>query len=80
MKPAELTIYTEETRAELIKNYRLIPDPTGNIKVYKKFWNENDTGNAAPPLLAYADLMNTGDQRNMETANKIYDNVLQNKL
>lgn len=80
LKPAELTIYTEETRAELIKNYRLIPDPTGNIKVYKKFWNENDTGNAAPPLLAYADLMNTGDQRNMETANKIYDNVLQNKL
>ena len=80
LKPAELTIYTEETRAELIKNYRLIPDPTGNIKVYKKFWNENERGNAAPPLLAYADLMNTGDQRNIETANKIYDNVLQNKL
>jgi len=80
LKPAELTIYTEETRAELIKNYRLIPDPTGNIKVYKKFWDENEAGNTAPPLLAYADLMNTGDQRNIETANKIYNNVLQNKL
>jgi hypothetical protein len=80
LKPAELTIYTEETRVELIKNYRLIPDPVGNIKIYKKFWNENEAGNTAPPLLAYADLLNTRDPRNIETANKIYKNVLQNKL
>jgi hypothetical protein len=80
LKPGELTIYTEETRAELIKNYRLIPDPKGNIQVYKKFWNINDETNIAPPILAYADLMNTGDPRNIETAQKIYQNALQDKL
>lgn len=80
LKPAELTIYTNETKAELMKNYRLIPDPNGNIKVYKKFWNNSDSRNIAPPLLIYTDLMNTGDQRNIETAQKIYTDVLQNKL
>lgn len=80
LKPAELTIYTKETKAELIKNYRLIPDPNGNIKVYKKFWDKGDNGNSVPPILAYVDLMNTGDQRNIETALKINTNALQNKL
>ena len=78
LKPAELTIYTMETRAELIKNYRLVPDPNGNVKVYQKFWDEHTTSNTAPPLLAYVDLMNTGDPRNIETANKIYTHGLQN--
>ena len=80
MKPDERTIYTKETKAELIKNYRLIPDPNGNIKVYKKFWDKGDNGNSVPPILAYVDLMNTGDQRNIETALKINTNALQNKL
>jgi hypothetical protein len=78
LKPGELTIYTEETRNDLIKNYRLIPDPNGNIQIYKKFWETNDETNIAPPILVYVDLMNTGDQRNIETAQKIYNDDLQN--
>jgi hypothetical protein len=80
LKPAALTIYTTEGRTELIKNYRLIPDPTGNVKVYKKFWRAKENEHTVPPLLAYADLMHTNDPRNVETANKIYNNVLQNKF
>ena len=80
LNPEIFTLYTDETRNNLIKNYRLVPEPKGNIKVYKKFWAKNVTGNTVPPILAYVDLMNTGDQRNIETASKIYNNVLQNKL
>ena len=80
LKPEKLTIYTTEGRVELIKNYQLIPDPTGNVKVFKKFWKAKENENIVPPLLAYADLMNTEDPRNIETANKIYNNVLQNKF
>lgn len=81
LRPAELTMYTTETRNELIKNYRLIPDDKGYIKVYKKFW-QVDNGNTAtvPPLLIYVDLMNTGDRRCTEAAQKIYDEFLQNTL
>lgn len=81
LRPAELTLYTTETRNELIKNYRLIPDEKGNIKVFKKFWKrENANENIVPSLLVYADLINTNDRRCTETAQKVYDEFLQNKL
>ena len=79
--PQILTLYTIENRNELIKNYGLVPDEKGNIKVYKKFWylDDGDT-KTVPPLLIYADLINTNDRRCIETAQKIYDEFLQNKL
>jgi len=81
LKPAVLTLYTIETRNELIKHYRLIPDPKGNIKVYKKFWTYDEINDkAVPPLLAYADLMNTGDHRCIETAQKIYNEFFKEKF
>ena len=81
LRPAELTLYTTETRNELIKNYRMIPDEKGNIKTYKKFWRlEEGYNNVVPPLLVYADLINSNDRRCTVTAQKIYDEFLQNKL
>jgi len=74
LRPAELTLYTTESMNDLIKNYKLIPDDKGNVKVYQKFW----PGNEMPPLLVYADLINTKDRRCFETAQKIYDEYLQN--
>ncbi|HEX5154776.1 MAG TPA: type IV toxin-antitoxin system AbiEi family antitoxin [Parafilimonas sp.] len=80
LKPAELTLYTGEARNELIKNYRLVPDENGNVKVFKKFWHNETTGNVVPPLLAYADLTINGDRRSLETAQKIYNEFLQDKF
>jgi hypothetical protein len=37
LRPEALTLYTVESRNEIIKNYRLIPDDKGNIKVFRKF-------------------------------------------
>jgi hypothetical protein len=81
LNPEVFTLYTTETRNELIKNYRLIPDPKGNVHAYKKFWTFTEVNdNIVPPLLVYIDLMNTGDRRCIETANKIYEQLLQNKF
>ncbi len=80
LKPAELTLYTVETRNDIIKHYKLIPDPTGNVKVIKKFWKDDDAENTVPPLLTYADLVNTGDHRCIETAQKIYDEFFKEKF
>ena len=38
--------------------------------------HEFDAFRIAPPLLVYADLMDTGDDRNIEAAEIIYDNYL----
>lgn len=80
--PEIFTLYTDETRNNLIKNYRLIPDPNGNIRAYKKFWKGQNTFDETTvhPVLAYTDLVNTGDRRSMETAKKIYDELLSNRL
>ncbi len=81
LKPETLTMYTNETKTELIKNYRIVPDNNGYIKAYAKFWkHDNVNDNLAPPLLVYADLINTGNKRNIETAQKIYEQLLQSKF
>jgi hypothetical protein len=81
LRPENLTLYTTETRSELIKNYRLFPDEQGNINVYQKYWyNDELNTNTVPPLLVYADLMNEGDRRSVETAKKIYHEYLQDRF
>ena len=81
LRPEELTIYTTEPRNELMKNYKLIPDQGGNIKIYEKFWiADTAENNVVHPLLAYADLIMKGDRRCTETAEKIYNEYLQDKF
>ncbi len=77
LKPGVLTLYTTESRADLMKNYKLVPDPKGYVIAYKTFWKQEDEKlDAVDPILVYTDLMNTGDQRCLETAQMIYDDFL----
>jgi hypothetical protein len=81
LRPEIFTLYTDETRNELMKNYHFIPDDNGSIHVYKKFWKYDEKKfKTVPPLLIYADLMNTKDPRAIETAQKIYNEYLKNRL
>jgi hypothetical protein len=55
-------------------------DINGNIELRERFWNcENPEldKTMVPPLLVYADLMATGDPRNIETAQMIFTDYLQ---
>jgi len=80
LRPEELTIYTKETKKNLMIHYGLMPDEEGNIQVYEKFWKEEDDNETAPDLLVYADLMNTQDKRCIETANMIYNERIKPEL
>lgn len=67
------TVYAAGGMTELAKNLRLAKDPQGNVEILKKFWYFDLEGpppgpRLVPPLLTYADLMATGDARNLETA------------
>lgn len=79
LRPEKFLIYTQENRMELIRNYRLIPDPNGEIEVLEMFWKQ-EKGKTAPPILVYADLMLEGGKRNKETAEKIYNEFIQPNL
>lgn len=81
--PKELTMYVPAEEGNWRKELRLMStekDP--DIVVLRYFWNPDHplfriTPNLAPPLLVYAELASSSDSRNLETAQKIYDEFLQ---
>ena len=76
LRPEIVTIYTKQPVGKLILKNKLKKDPDGNVEILNLFWNfelhtfDNDL---VHPILVYADLMATGDNRNIETAGMIYD-------
>lgn len=77
LKPVAFTMYTAETRAELIRNYKLVPDEAGNVRVYNVFWAmQAENAKTVHPLIIFADLVNTANARTDELANMIYNEYL----
>lgn len=79
LKPKIYIIYTNEELNQLGKKLKLIPDHDGDLKVYNTCWSENlfnKHRNVAPPLVVYADLIGSGNTRNIETAKMILENEL----
>jgi hypothetical protein len=80
LQPEIFTIYTNSVWQSIASELRLIPDEEGKVEIRQIFWNEayyiKREDKVAPPLLIYADLMGTGDDRNIETANIILENEL----
>ena len=76
LRPDTVTIYTKQPIGRLVLKNKLKKDPDGNVEVLNAFWNFqhfNLNNNLVPPILVFADLMATGDTRNIETAGMIYD-------
>ena len=67
LRPERWDIYTADNANALIATGRMIPDPQGEIYVYKRFWQTDDT----PLLVMYADLMATEDDRCREAAERL---------
>jgi hypothetical protein len=82
LRPEILTLYTREPQRNLMQQFRMVPDKLGTIKIYQKFWNDIEVPKpqVAPPLLVYADLINTNDKRCRETAQKIYEQYIEPDL
>lgn len=75
LHPGIFTIYTYRNW-QSFKEFGLVPDETGNVEVLTIFWGPQ-TCAGIPPVLIYADLMSSGSDRNIETANMILKNELQ---
>jgi hypothetical protein len=80
LKPEIVTIYTRKPVHNLTLDLKLRQDKNGDVELRERFWKFDPTEpnkNVVPPLLVYADLMATGDPRNIETAKMVYDDYLQ---
>ena len=81
LKPAAFTLYTDKNWQECAKLFNMIPDENGDIEIMTIFWaveNYKNDKQTVPPIIAYTDLINTGLDRNIETANLILQNELPN--
>ncbi len=81
LHPAFYTIYSRLPKQELMLKLRLVPHTNGNIELLNCFWEENFLDNedatlTTSPLLVYADLISSGDSRNFEVAQRIYEKYL----
>jgi hypothetical protein len=77
LKPELITIYTTAQQLnQLLLENRLRKDPAGDVEVLERFWKPIETWqyeDLVHPILVYADLIATGNQRNIETAKIIYE-------
>ena len=76
LRPELITIYAEaQYLNQLLLENRLKTDITGDVEILERFWKvgEQQPEELVPPLLVYADLLATGNQRNLETAKMIYE-------
>ncbi len=86
LNPEKYSLFTNRSKTDLIKNYRLIPDDNGEITAYQLFWQPGtssfdfESNLTVHPLLIYAELMYSGNDRNIETAQIIYNEYIKPKL
>ncbi len=76
LRPLIHMVYIGDKLGEFILRNRLKKNLNGNIEIVKKFWiftDDNERNNLVPAVLIYTDLITTGDPRNIETANIIYE-------
>lgn len=76
LKPENILLYIDEEKySDIMITNKLRKDNTGNVKIYKRFWNESDD-TVVHPLLVYADLLENNDPRNIETAKIVYEKYI----
>lgn len=79
LKPQIITIYAKKPLGRFLLNHRLKDDANGDIEILNIFWDFEQGhlhNELVPPLLIYADLLATGDARNIETARIIHEKEL----
>lgn len=81
LTPETITIYSESSLARLQAQYGLRHDSNGDTELLERFWkfdhwDKKDLLKTVPPLLVYADLLSTAVDRNLETAEIIYEQYI----
>jgi len=79
LKPAVLTIYTNQPLYDLVVDANLHQVPSGgNVEFITPLTggHQHHDSRCVHPLLVYADLICSSDDRNTETATRIYDQYL----
>jgi hypothetical protein len=85
LRPSKISLYVEEKNKKWMPLLKLIPEPGGEVEILRFFWKsdhpifnlEVHSTVLVPPILVYADLITSEDSRNIETAQRIFDEHIQ---
>jgi hypothetical protein len=80
LKAQDVILYVDRQKPNaVLMEHKLRKDPFGDVTLLYRFWNVDvipPNQDMVHPLLVYADLIATGDQRNLETARMIYERYI----
>jgi len=80
IKPQDIIIYADREKYQnIVIENKLHKDINGNIEFFERLWKfdrTNEFKEIVNPILIYADLINTGNQRVIETARIIYEEYI----
>lgn len=78
LKPSNVTLYAAQLPEQLLIDHRLRRDNQGDTEILRSFWPQvvTEQTETVHPLLVYADLLASGDDRNRETAGLIWEHDL----
>ena len=77
LRPGTVTLYGDKVDSRLLLDFKLHPDPDGSVEFVKRFWAfETHDDRLVPLPLIYADLLMIGDARCLETADLIYERII----
>ncbi|MBM3707343.1 MAG: hypothetical protein FJW69_03225 [Actinobacteria bacterium] len=80
LKPQDIIIYSDREKYQnIVIENRLRKDINGNIIFFERFWKFNiniERKEIVNPILIFADLINTGNQRALDTARIIYEEYI----
>lgn len=76
LRPEQYILYSNAELSVLSKQFKLTPNPNGNLELCELFWKFDTETVTAPPLVVYADLISSGFERNIEMAKLILQDEL----
>lgn len=86
LNPEQFTLFTNKTKQELLIRLKLVPDINGEITIYTPFWIDSNPmervngQSVVHPLIIYAQLIYSNNNRNIETAQLIYNEYIKPNL
>ncbi|MGS2763763.1 type IV toxin-antitoxin system AbiEi family antitoxin [Sinomicrobium sp. M5D2P9] len=86
--PQKFSMFTTlKEKRDILRTLKLVPDPNGNVILYAPFWmdtnnmealfNRMNYKNVVHPVLIYAELVYSGEPRNLEMAQNILNEYLE---
>lgn len=77
LRPQVVTLYHRGDITQLLGRAGMVPAAAGEVEVLGAFWQPNEAdGEQAPDVVTYADLLTSGSPRNIEVAERLYEERL----